>query len=522
MTERNNKSNNHHPAAENSSANGRGGDGSKSQCTKERTQQRHQQQHDLLLTRTALELSLSPPRAPPFGTAQHALYTGKNPSSASWAQHYHVRENADEIPRIGPHETLRQRVLQQWMTNNHQNNKHNKNIRRRRHPHLPETSANAATRFIGAWWSVAHQNRFRDSGSFWHIVDGIVAATAAPAIALSSPTAAVPAFVRLTRQCRHIQCGPHPRQYLHLYLPNRSETNIKNNNYNYNSGPANRLIFFVHGGAWGFGHPWMYRLVAAPFLQEGWAVAVAGYRTYPDGCVADQVHDLELAAAAIQRSPDLLLCGTKTNTAVTLMGHSSGAHIALLMLAERAKKQLLPPKLRPDEDPSLPLLENRLQFDSFVGVSGPYDISHHFDYEAARGVEELSPMKPVNGYTREAFRQNSPALLLRDALAAVPTEKESTCDELLPAMALLHGIEDDTVPFTATAEAARVLRSCGLTRVQEIYVPETGHQDAVIQIMLGGRMRDATIDWIKGLSPSSSAAAAAETVGQQVLVRSRL
>jgi predicted esterase len=79
-------------------------------------------------------------------------------------------------------------------------------------------------------------------------------------------------------------------------------------------------------------------------------------------------------------------------------------------------------------------------------------------------------------------------------------------DNYLPQMVLVHGIEDDTVPFTATAEAARVLRTCGVTKCQEIYVAATGHQDTVMQIMLGGRTREAVVDWIKDLSTNRKSA----------------
>lgn len=37
-------------------------------------------------------------------------------------------------------------------------------------------------------------------------------------------------------------------------------------------------VFFVHGGAWGSGMPWMYRLVAPTFLRLNFAVVIVGYR----------------------------------------------------------------------------------------------------------------------------------------------------------------------------------------------------------------------------------------------------
>ena len=97
-------------------------------------------------------------------------------------------------------------------------------------------------------------------------------------------------------------------------------------------------------------------------------------------------------------------------------------------------------------------------------------------------------------------------------------------------MLFVHGIEDDVVPFTATAEAARIVRSCcggtsssrsrptsggrrgGTTAgaragaragagkaavVDEMYLPRTGHQDVVMELMLGGRSRDGVTRWMR-------------------------
>jgi hypothetical protein len=53
------------------------------------------------------------------------------------------------------------------------------------------------------------------------------------------------------------------------------------------------------------------------------------------------------------------------------------------------------------------------------------------------------------------------------------------------------------VPFTATAEAARILRSSGVLRLDEVYVAKIGHQDTVMEIMMGGKTCDAVLDWLQ-------------------------
>jgi len=174
------------------------------------------------------------------------------------------------------------------------------------------------------------------------------------------------------------------------------------------------------------------------------------------------------------------------------MCHSSGAHVVLWWMVERAIQQQ--PLLQSSLSSSSSLL-----FDSLVGLSGVYNISYHFQYEAVRGVEEMSPMKPVCGFTESSFLENSPALRLRAALAS---HAHRMC--LPPRILLVHGMEDATVPFTTTADAARVLRSCGVTQTQELYLAKTGHLDVVLQLMLGGKAQRAVMDWLLLSSSSSS------------------
>lgn len=449
-----------------------------------------------LLTQKAFALALSPPRAPPVGTAHRDLLLAKDPSRSSNSRHQRLLEQAHS--RTSNH-TLRKR-LHELLHKSHQTS-----AQRLPHPHLstgPELG-DQITRFLGVVLPVHWHNACRDSGSFRFILDTLVTATA-PTMAITSPSVAYQ-FLKLTANSQCIRYGSHPRQYLDLYLPNEQQQQQQQ------STEATRLIFFIHGGAWGSGLPWFYRLTALPFLQQGWAVAVIGHRTYPDGStVGDQVADCSLAAFCLaDKFPELC-------ERVTVMGHSSGAHLAMFMIVDRAKRNMLQAqeqlaganKGTSTSTSSMPNVSSKdpMTVDSFVGLSGPYDISHHFDYEAARGVEELSPMKAVNGFTREAFRRNSPALRLEDSLVAINECQIRSLDNYLPRMVLVHGIEDDTVPFTATGEAARVLRLCGVTKCQEIYIPAIGHQDTVMQIMLGGRTREAVVDWIKDLSMNRKSA----------------
>lgn len=346
------------------------------------------------------------------------------------------------------------------------------------------------TRCLGVTLPIPWQNKCRDSGGFRWIADTLVTISA-PAMAILQPSIARN-YIQLTTKCQNHRYGSHPMQVIHMLFP--SQQDYKQLSIDKPRG----LLVFVHGGAWGSGLPWMYRLVALPFLKLGMAVAIVGYRVYPDACVDQQVADIEQAITYIAtKFPDLCQRlprkDNPNHLGTCLMGHSSGAHIALLMLVDRARRRAIHPNATPTS----------LEFDSFIALSGPFDISHHFDYEAARGVEELSPMKPANGYSRQAFRKNSPALRWKSQLAEI-SESNTNIRELFPQMLLVHGIEDTTVPFTATAEAARILRSCGIVDCEEAYVAKIGHQDTVVECMVGGKTRDVVVDWLKKANPDES------------------
>ncbi len=328
------------------------------------------------------------------------------------------------------------------------------------------------------------------------------------------------------------------------------------------------MVFFVHGGAWGSGHPWMYRLMAVPFLKMNMAVAVVGYRTYPDGNAQDQVDDLEQAARSVYaKYGDYCVSGGDEEEkegqdddwlGVVLMGHSSGAHIGLLMMVQRVERHLndIQSKIAATATatatataratPTHSNASTTLQFDKFVGLSGVYNISHHFDYEAGRGVEEISPMKPACGYTRQAFDHFSPALKLKSLLSrSIPlppsmsismsmsetnhnggiheeypnihtdtntntTDANSNTKNvnvheiitnLIPDTLLVHGVHDTTVPFTSTAEAGSILRSCGVRRCDERYVV-TGHADVAVEVMMEGTAGRAVMDWLASTAKS--------------------
>mmetsp|Transcript_14134 Transcript_14134/g.26511 ORF Transcript_14134/g.26511 Transcript_14134/m.26511 type:complete len:474 (-) Transcript_14134:1587-3008(-) len=457
-----------------------------------------------LVTAQSLAMSLAPPRSPPLGSAHRYLLCNKDPSQGFLTHHHHhheVDQNESHysskrrnisVANVQRHHGLRQRVgrlLQEI---------HWKNSMRLPHPHISVApdSGDQITRCIGSILSISLQHKYRDDGTFRSVSDTLVKVSV-PSLALIHRGDAR-RFLELTNRKVTLSYGKHKSQIIDIFIPSAGIH------------ASRGFVFFVHGGAWGSGMPWMYRLCAFPFLNDNYVVAIVGYRTYPDGNVQDQVNDLEAASKALVSTyPELKTkCGKSNDDwrGNTIIGHSSGAHISLLMLVQRIEKAVSGDMSGDTAESSS---SSYLQFDQYIGLSGVYSISHHFDYEAGRGVEELSPMKPACGFTRESFDHYSPAILLKILCHTfnrrhVGSHGDCTVDDIIakymPKVLLLHGVDDTTVPFTSTSEAAKILRSCGVCHCHEYYTV-CGHADIVMQLMLGGETREIVMKWLNDEEP---------------------
>lgn len=122
---------------------------------------------------------------------------------------------------------------------------------------------------------------------------------------------------------KRLRFGAHPSQYLLFYQPRDPV-------------PDKPLIFFLHGGGWGHGHPAMFRFIGHFFARAGYPVILGGYRLTPLHRFPRQLDDafdglnagLKLAASrGLGAGP------------VILAGQSAGAQLASLMLLDRAAAQ---------------------------------------------------------------------------------------------------------------------------------------------------------------------------------------
>lgn len=136
-----------------------------------------------------------------------------------------------------------------------------------------------------------------------------------PLLAACSPLGIVDRLTPTTgyERTRDIPYGSDPRQSYDLYQPTGAVRDAP-------------VIVYFYGGGWKSGSKEGYRFVAQTLSKVGYTVAIPDYRLYPEVVFPAFVEDGAAAVRAIVRRLD---------RPVILMGHSAGAHTAMLLTLDR-------------------------------------------------------------------------------------------------------------------------------------------------------------------------------------------
>ena len=291
-------------------------------------------------------------------------------------------------------------------------------------------------------------HKIRDSGSFGTISDALIYLTS-PLLLLSQGRRGISFalnFPYISSLALPLRYGvSHSSQVVDLFL---SRTHSSRASFPPTEPCKNTLVTFVHGGAWGSGDKLMYRGVAATFLERGFDVAIVGYRVFPVGDTWDQAEDVARALACLEKWGN---DNDRSWAKVCLSAHSSGGHISLLST----------------------LLHSTSFVTHLVLLSGVYALDVHWDYEARRGVGEVSPLKSAAGCTRDGMEAAS----IRSHLDPAP--------EHFPRTLMYHGLHDLAVPFLQTVQCAALLREHGLS-VETIH-DGGDHFAPVLEMVFGGK-----------------------------------
>jgi acetyl esterase/lipase len=319
---------------------------------------------------------------------------------------------------------------------------------------------------------VSWQNAFRELGGISYLSD-LSAYFLAYSIGIYNLQAVLD-MAQISRKISRFQYGATVKHTLEVFRPVNSIINLTADT------PENKIIspvkrpktlVFVHGGAWGCGQLWQYRLVANGIgnIIGACSVVLIGYPTYPTAGIIEQSECVTHAVQYIRQNDTLQQQLLKNRTsadefdinytadsvfvphhitdeALVLCGHSSGANICALSMLHNAHQ--------PSSSASAA--------DVFVGLCGPYNIVKHYLFEERRGVHLVSPMTAAAG-GKAGLPLCSPTLVAESMLTDSTITSYKPIASQLPHSVLIHGSRDETVPVSSTVEYGVVLSKLGFS-----------------------------------------------------------
>ncbi len=219
--------------------------------------------------------------------------------------------------------------------------------------------------------------------------------------------------------------GEGERRKMDIYRPRDAE------------GPLKTVVFF-YGGSWKWGSRDDYAFAAEALASKGWLVVVPDYRLYPEvrfpGFIEDGAQAVAWTKQNIARyggDPDRLY----------LAGHSAGGHIALMLTLDE-------------------------RFLAAAGMSNR-------DIRATATLAAPAAFDPLKYASVRAIFEQMP-----DPNQARPIE---FVDGSEPPLLLLHGLDDDTVFPSNSAELAEAVRAAG-GDVRHVTYPGKGHIGLVLAL----------------------------------------
>jgi acetyl esterase/lipase len=241
-------------------------------------------------------------------------------------------------------------------------------------------------------------------------ISGVLAASGCTA--LSFAVANAPARLTDVQRNTDIAYGALPRQRLDIYRPARADA-------------ARPVIVFWYGGAWTEGARAQYRFVGTALAQLGYFVVLPDYRLYPEVRFPAFLDDGASAVHWVQQH--IAQYGGDAQRLV-LMGHSAGAYMASMLLADSQYLQ-------------------RAQVDSnrivgLIAMSGPFNLT------------------PNTASLNAIF---APPYSVAD-WRVTAQQKHAT-----PPALLMHGLDDQLVLSAVSERFATQLRALGSDVTLKLY-----------------------------------------------------
>ncbi|MFN6981142.1 MAG: alpha/beta hydrolase [Brevundimonas sp.] len=194
------------------------------------------------------------------------------------------------------------------------------------------------------------------------------------------------------RVARDVAYGENPRQRLDLYAPTAPGTYP--------------ILAFFYGGGWDSGSRDLYGWAAQALAAQGFVVALPDYRVVPQVVFPAFIED---AAAATAKAADVASAYGGDPERLGVLGHSAGAHLALMIALDRRYMQAV-------GRPGL--------IKAAAGLAGPYDFLP-FDVGASRNAFGRAP-DPTLTQPVTFVRPDAPPIWLGHGTADVVVHAEDT------------------------------------------------------------------------------------------------
>ncbi|OGN45422.1 MAG: alpha/beta hydrolase [Caulobacterales bacterium RIFCSPHIGHO2_01_FULL_67_30] len=220
-------------------------------------------------------------------------------------------------------------------------------------------------------------------------IAGLMAAACSPLGLLNSLG---PRDGGVRRVARDIAYGDDPRQRLDLYGPTAPGTYP--------------VLVFFYGGGWDSGSRDLYGWAAQALAAQGFVVALPDYRVVPQVVFPAFIED---AAVATAKAADVAAAYGGDPERLGVLGHSAGAHLALMISLDRRYMQAV-------DRPGL--------IRAAAGLAGPYDFLP-FDVGASRNAFGRAP-DPTLTQPVTFVRADAPPIWLGHGTADVVVHAEDT------------------------------------------------------------------------------------------------
>jgi acetyl esterase/lipase len=220
-------------------------------------------------------------------------------------------------------------------------------------------------------------------------IAGLMAAACSPLGLLNSLG---PRDGGVRRVARDIAYGDDPRQRLDLYAPTAQGTYP--------------VLVFFYGGGWDSGSRDLYGWAAQALAAQGFVVALPDYRVVPQVVFPAFIED---AAVATAKAADVAAAYGGDPERLGVLGHSAGAHLALMISLDRRYMQAV-------DRPGL--------IRAAAGLAGPYDFLP-FDVGASRNAFGRAP-DPTLTQPVTFVRPDAPPIWLGHGTADVVVHAEDT------------------------------------------------------------------------------------------------